>query len=188
MLAKERLANRQLVENQNKKIDRLEESLRKLEVEHEKIKGKYDTQSNLLKENSKEMKSLKNENANLSQMLQTQNDNIVNIQQKLETLENENIKHFEKTLNNQRKDVKNLKNFAMTVGKLHETLSDSYVREKIRTSIYLYNEDYTTDKDAKQWNGFVEQTIANQDLNGHCDYLHQMVNVLLRYKKTVYPK
>ena len=68
---------------------------------------------------------MKNENANLNQLLQTQNDNILNIHRKLQKLEKENAEDFEKILNDQRKDVENLKTFAMTVSKLHETLGFS---------------------------------------------------------------
>ena len=188
MLAKERLENRQFVENQKKTIERLEERLGKLEVDKKEIRDKYQNQANIIKENSKEIEMLKNENANLNQMLQIQNDDILNIHQKLQTFEKKNPKDFKKTLDDQRKDVENLKTFAKSVLKMHETLSDVNVRDKCETYHYLYNKDYSTDQDARQWNDFVQQAIANKDFDGDCDYLQQMKNVLVRYQKTVYTK
>uniref|UniRef100_A0A7M5X2R5 Uncharacterized protein n=1 Tax=Clytia hemisphaerica TaxID=252671 RepID=A0A7M5X2R5_9CNID len=188
VLAKERLENRTLFENQNKTIERLEERMDKIEVENKDLLDKYETQSNLLIKNTKEIESLKNENANLNQMLQQQNDNVLNIHQKLQLLEKENPKDIEKTLKGQRKDVENLKTFAKTVGKLHGTLSDVNVRENFRIKKYLYDKDYIKNGDAKQWNDFVQQINTNEDFNGDCNYLQQMKNDVNRYQGTVYSK
>eukprot|EP00111_Clytia_hemisphaerica_P020402 TCONS_00060111-protein len=55
LLAKERLENRTLLENQNKTIERFEERLGKIEVENKDLVDKYETQSNLLIKNTKEI-------------------------------------------------------------------------------------------------------------------------------------
>ncbi|XP_066932108.1 uncharacterized protein [Clytia hemisphaerica] len=191
VLAKERLENRTLFENQNKTIERLEERMDKLEVENKDLMNKYETQSNLLIKNTEEIESLKSENANLNQMLQQQNDNVLNIHQKLQLLEKENPKDIEKTLKTlkeQRKDIENLKTFSKTVGELHGTLSDANVKEKALTFLYLYDKDYIENEDVKQWNDFVQQINTNEDFNGDCDYLQQMKNVVNGYQVTVYSK
>ena len=185
MLTQERLENRKIIENQNKKIECFEERLGKLELENKEIQDQSETQSNLLEKSTKEIESLKNDNANLNQKLQTQNDYTLNIHQQLETLER---KEFEKTLEDQREEIENLKTFAKAVSKLHETLCDVHVREKDLTFRYLYNKDYSTHSGVNEWNDFVQQINTNEEYSGDCYYLYQMVQIINRYQKTVYTK
>ena len=108
------------------KVEDLEQRSRNLELQNKEIQEKNEALSNVLNENTKHIESLKNENKNLNQMLQVQNDNLTNIHEKLQRLE---IGDPKKALDDQRKDLKNLKTFAMNVCQLHERLSNPNVRE-----------------------------------------------------------
>ena len=144
-----------------------------------------------------EIMILKATNANTNETLSHLKRDFKILQDKFEEMikqieikEEKAKQHLNEIIENQRgksqqliKDVDNLNKFTDRISRLHNSLSEVWLRRNYHYVWTLFQENYDEDEEVKEWNKMVDE--INEEEN-ECSYLKTLKSSVNRYKQTIY--